>query len=588
LYPRRAYDRVRYNSSISGDDSHWQTMKFLIPQLYYFWQDRHSRINVFALLRYLLLLAALVTLYSIIFHLLMSYEGRQESWITGFYWTLTVMSTLGFGDITFESDLGRIFSSIVLVSGIIFLLVILPFTFIELFYAPWLKAQEAARAPSSLPDTIKGHVILTQYDSVTGALIEKLKQYHYRYVLLTPDLDEALRLHDLGVNIVCGDLDNPETYRRVHVDLAALVATTTNDRLNTNVAFTVREVSDSVPVIATANAAASVDILELAGCNHVLQLGEMLGQALVRRVTGGDTRAHIIGRLNELVIAEATARNTSLIGQTLAESKLRDKVGVTVLGTWERGQFKLAQPDTRIDAGTVLVLSGSEEQMAQYNALLCTDEPVNAPVVIIGGGRVGRAAGRALTERGMDYRIVELLPERMRDPSKYVIGDAADLEVLVNAGIRKTPAVLVTTHDDDTNIYLTIYCRRLRPDVQIISRARLERNVATLHRAGADFVLSYASMGASAILNLLNRGEILMVAEGLDVFEMETPESLVGKTIAESQIRDLTGCTVVAIEQDGVTHINPDPFVPLSAAARMVLIGTVAAESRFLKRFTHD
>jgi Trk K+ transport system NAD-binding subunit len=563
-------------------------MKFLIPQLYYFWQDRHSRVNVFALLRYLLLLAALVTLYSILFHLLMAYEGRQESWVTGFYWTLTVMSTLGFGDITFQSDLGRIFSSIVLLSGIIFLLVILPFTFIELFYAPWLKAQEAARAPSSLPNTVKGHVILTQYDAVTSALIEKLNQYHYRYVLLTPDLDEALRLHDLGVNVVRGDLDNPETYRRVHVEQAALVATTANDRLNTNVAFTVREVSDSVPVITTANASASVDILELAGCNHVLQLGEMLGQALVRRITGGDTRAHIIGRLNGLVIAEATVRNTPLVGQTLAESKLRDKVGVTVLGIWERGQFNLARPETRIEAGTVLVLSGSEDQIAQYNALLCTEEPVNAPVVIIGGGRVGRAAGRALLERGMDYRIVELLSERMRDPAKYVIGDAADLEVLVSAGIRETPAVLVTTHDDDTNIYLTIYCRRLRPDVQIISRARLERNVATLHRAGADFVLSYASMGASAILNLLNRGEILMVAEGLDVFEMQTPASLVGKTIAESNIRALTGCTVVAIEQDGVTHINPDPFIPLPADAQMILIGTVAAENRFLKRFTHD
>lgn len=441
-------------------------MKFLVSQLSYFWQDRHSRANVYALLRYLLLLAAMVTLYSILFHFIMAYEGREESWVTGFYWTLTVMSTLGFGDITFESDLGRIFSSIVLLSGIIFMLVILPFTFINLFYAPWLRAQEAARAPKSLPDTVKGHVILTQYDAVTMALIERLKQFHYRYVVLTPELEQALRLHDLGVKVVRGDLDNPETYRRVHVEQAALVVTTANDRLNTNVAFTVREVSETVPIIATANATASVDILELAGCNHVLQLGEMMGQALVRRVTGGDARAHVIGRLNGLVIAEATARNSPLVGQTLAESRLRDRVGVTVLGVWERGQFQLARPTTRIEPGTVLVLAGSEQQIEQYNLLLCTEPPNNEPVVIIGGGRVGRAAGRALAARGMDYRIVELVPERVRDPAKYVLGDAADLEVLVAAGIRKTPAVLVTTHDDDTNIYLTIYCRRLRPDVQ--------------------------------------------------------------------------------------------------------------------------
>jgi len=561
-------------------------MKFLVSQLSYFWQDRHSRANVYALLRYLLLLAAMVTLYSILFHFIMAYEGREESWVTGFYWTLTVMSTLGFGDITFESDLGRIFSSIVLLSGIIFMLVILPFTFINLFYAPWLRAQEAARAPKSLPDTVKGHVILTQYDAVTMALIERLKQFHYRYVVLTPELEQALRLHDLGVKVVRGDLDNPETYRRVHVEQAALVVTTANDRLNTNVAFTVREVSETVPIIATANATASVDILELAGCNHVLQLGEMMGQALVRRVTGGDARAHVIGRLNGLVIAEATARNSPLVGQTLAESRLRDRVGVTVLGVWERGQFQLARPTTRIEPGTVLVLAGSEQQIEQYNLLLCTEPPNNEPVVIIGGGRVGRAAGRALAARGMDYRIVELVPERVRDPAKYVLGDAADLEVLVAAGIRKTPAVLVTTHDDDTNIYLTIYCRRLRPDVQIISRARLERNVATLHRAGADFVLSYASMGASTIMNLLNRDSILMVTEGLDVFEVEVPESLISKSIAEAKIRQLTDCTVVALEQDGIMTVNPDPHLPLPAHAKMVLIGTVASENCFLKRFT--
>ena len=57
------------------------------------------------------------------------------------------MSTLGFGDITFHTDLGRIFSIVVLISGMIFLLILLPFTFIEFFYAPWMNAQAATRAP---------------------------------------------------------------------------------------------------------------------------------------------------------------------------------------------------------------------------------------------------------------------------------------------------------------------------------------------------------------------------------------------------------------------------------------------------------
>jgi hypothetical protein len=65
----------------------------------------------------------------------MESEGKEYSWITGFYWTLTVMTTLGFGDITFTTDLGKIFSIVVLLSGVIFLLVLLPFTFIQFFFA---------------------------------------------------------------------------------------------------------------------------------------------------------------------------------------------------------------------------------------------------------------------------------------------------------------------------------------------------------------------------------------------------------------------------------------------------------------------
>src|SRR5678815_5373593 len=100
--------------------------------------------NLRLVMMYLGMLLALITLYSVLFHYLMSLEGQSHSWLTGFYWTLTVMSTLGFGDITFQSDLGRAFSIIVLLSGMVFLLILLPFTFIEFFYAPWMKSQAEA------------------------------------------------------------------------------------------------------------------------------------------------------------------------------------------------------------------------------------------------------------------------------------------------------------------------------------------------------------------------------------------------------------------------------------------------------------
>ena len=118
----------------------------------------------------------LVTVYAVLFHvIMMQVEGQQHSWITGFYWTLVVMTTLGFGDITFTSDIGRLFSIVVLLSGVVFLLVMLPFLFIRLFYAPWLESRVRLRAPREVRPDTRGHVIITEYDAVAAGLVERLR-----------------------------------------------------------------------------------------------------------------------------------------------------------------------------------------------------------------------------------------------------------------------------------------------------------------------------------------------------------------------------------------------------------------------------
>ena len=559
-------------------------MKFFTSQLAFFLTTGTSRRNIRLLLRFLVVLTALVVIYSVLFHVLMIYEGQQHSWVTGFYWTLTVMSTLGFGDITFKSDLGRIFSIIVLLSGMVSLLMLLPFTFIEFFYAPWMRAQSEARARRRLPTSTTGHVILTNYDPVAIALIQRLKRYGYTYALLVGDLREALRLYDLGVKVVFGEIDRVQTYERAQVREAAMVAATGSDVVNTNVAFTVRELCENVPVVTTANSADALDILQLAGSTKVIQLAEIMGQALARRITGVDARAHIIGEVQEILIAEATAAGTPLVGKTLAQSKLRQNAGVTVVGLWRRGNFEIATAETRIDADSVMVLAGSADQLRAYDELFCIYHVSSDPVVVIGAGRVGRATAAALAAREVDYRIVETKPERIRD-EKYILCSAADLATLETAGIRGTSAVVITTHDDDTNVYLTLYCRKLRPDVQIISRATLERNVSTLHRAGADFVLSYASMGATMIFNVLRKTDILVIAEGLHVAETEVPHGLVGKTLAEAAIPRETQCNVVALRTNGSLKMNPAPDERLETGAELLLICTTEGEQRFMDRY---
>ncbi|MCC7337778.1 MAG: potassium channel protein [Pirellulaceae bacterium] len=556
-------------------------MKSFTTLYLHFMRNRGSRRNLRVLTQFVLLLLGMILVYSVIFHYLMAWEGHRYSWITGIYWTLTVMSTLGFGDITFHTDVGRIFSMIVLMSGTLFMLILLPFTFIQFFYAPWIQAQEAARAPRQLPANTEGHVIVTNYGPVDAALIKKLTQFKYPYVILVSEVAEALRLHDLDLKVVVGELDDPETYRLLRTEKAALVASVGSDVSNTNVAFTARGVSDNVPIVATATDAASVDILQLAGCTQVLQLAEMMGQSLARRVIGRDAQTHVIGQFGDLLIAEASAARTPLVGRTLRDIRLRDHVNITVSGVWERGRYQNAGPDTLITENTVLVLAGTRSQLDEYDSLFCIYHANDVPIVILGLGRVGAATARALDQQAVAYRIVEK-KVKLKHDDRLIVGDAADLEVLKKAGIMETSAVVITTHDDALNVYLTLYCRRLRSDIQIVSRATLERNVLTLHRAGADFVISEASMGANAIFNLLRRSDVLLLAEGLDVFKVPVPPSLAGKTLTEGAVRQRTGCSVMAIQGNDGLQVNPDPNTKLPADAEMFVIGSEESQQRFL------
>ena len=53
---------------------------------------------------------------------------------------------------------------------------------------------------------------------------------------------------------------------------------------------------------------------------------------------GGDAVTHVVGNVDELLIAEANATRTPLVGQTLREARLTE-LGVNVVGVWDRGQY---------------------------------------------------------------------------------------------------------------------------------------------------------------------------------------------------------------------------------------------------------
>jgi|GEM_PF-6966880 len=111
-------------------------MKLFLIQIFFFVRNRKARKNISLLIKFLAFLATIVTIYSAFFHSLMLSEGRNSSLITCLWRILTDISILSFGNITFSTDIGLLFTLLILLSGIILLLIMPPSPLFSFFMPP--------------------------------------------------------------------------------------------------------------------------------------------------------------------------------------------------------------------------------------------------------------------------------------------------------------------------------------------------------------------------------------------------------------------------------------------------------------------
>ena len=566
-------------------------MKFVGSQLAYYLSDKEFKQNSKVLFKYLGILAVIIVLYSLLFHYIMDLEGQNHSWITGFYWTLTVMSTLGFGDITFASDLGRLFSILVLLSGVFMLLILLPFAFIRHFYVPLLESKNKNKVPRQVAGKTKDHIIICSYDVIARDLAQRLKQEDTPFYIIENNQEKALKDFNEGVPVIFGELDNEETFILANIKDAKLILVNRDDILNTKIILTIRDIAPNIPIVAIATDIESVDVQQLSGADHVLPVRKWLGEQLANRVNTQHAESHAIGQYEDLLIAELPIHNTPLVSKIIKNTNLRQKFGVSIVGIWERGRLQPIKGDEILTHDSVLVIIGNKEQLRNIDKLFHNYNVNPNPVLLIGGGRVGLAAAQSLQKNGVLVNVIDKDPEVCKKISPFCnqvfSGDASDYKLLKKAGILEAPSVLLTTHDDTMNIYLASYCRQLNKDVRIVSRISEAKNVDIIQKAGADFVLSYSTLGSEAVLSISKGQELTVLGEGFTLFIIPIPKSLEGKSLAESGIGSKTGLSVIAIKENDevVTLLSPKTILPLDA--EIVMLGNIDMKQKFNKIYVN-
>lgn len=205
--------------------------------------------------------------------------------------------------------------------------------------------------------------------------------------------------------------------------------------------------------------------------------------------------------------------------------------------------------------------------------------------VICGFGRVGRQVVQDLREKGKRCVVVDPEPvalARVAGEVPYVIGDAADDDVLRQAGVERARGLVVTTHADPTNLFVTLSARALNHDLVIVARANDESSEPKLRRAGATHVISpYTISGRRIATQLLSPTltdflDVVLHSGKLELWLEECTvhdgSDLHGRTVAEADVRKKTGANVLAIRRHDRGEILTNPPADLRFAPGDVLI----------------
>jgi voltage-gated potassium channel len=304
----------------------------------------------------------------------------------------------------------------------------------------------------------------------------------------------------------------------------------------------------------------------------VITLGGAIGYMLVEDASFGDAFYMTVMTISTVGFEEVFPLSTA--GRVLTTGLIVTGVGAA-----------LYTAATALEIGLERFLGGDIRRRRMLREI----DKLSDHIIVCGFGRVGSQTWRALRDEDVPCCVIEIDPAAAaaaREAGALVVeGDATRNDALEAAGITRARALIACVREDSDNLVIVLSSKNRRRDLPVISRANEIEAREKLGLAGADRIVSPQMVGAHRLaalaaeprldefVDVILHGKLLELR--IEGFEISERSVLSGRLIRDSDIRQLSGAQVLAIESpNGDIVFNPAPDQMIRPGHTLIAIGS--------------
>ena len=211
--------------------------------------------------------------------------------------------------------------------------------------------------------------------------------------------------------------------------------------------------------------------------------------------------------------------------------------------------------------------------------------------LVIGLGRFGTHLTQRLVELGDEVMVVDRDEERVvrlaNVATAACVGDCRDEQVLMSLGVQNFDVCFVCVSDDfQTSLEVTATLKELGAKY-VVARADREKQIKFLKKIGADHVVHTEMDMAHRVamrFSAQNAFDYIELTPQYAIFEIETPKTWVGCTVAEMDIRRRYNVNIQGLKADDIIIPMLDPEYRFQPDTHLIIAGDKKDSLRLMKQ----